>query len=106
MSGQHLWRPLGTNAGRLAAAIAEFEAALPGWWWSVGACSISRDASCGPDRTGPDADLLKLREFDEGFHHDGKGDVADSLSLVMNYAVQQRDLARNASATITLKPVA
>ena len=55
----------------VGAVIDAFEREVPGWWWSVGSCSVSRDASCGPDRNGPDADLLPLPEFDEGFHHDG-----------------------------------
>lgn len=74
----------------LAAVIAEFEQKLPGWWWSVGACSVSRDASCGPDRNGPDGDLLDDREFDDGFHHDGGGTVADSLRIIMEHALTRR----------------
>ena len=52
----------------LQTAIIEFEKALPGWWYSLGICSVSRDASCGPDITGPDAALLEIRQFDGGFH--------------------------------------
>jgi hypothetical protein len=51
-------------------AIAKLNAELPGWWWSVGVCSVSADASIGPDRAGPDASLLGGRLFDEGFHAD------------------------------------
>lgn len=83
-----------TDVQALAAAISEFERRLPGWWWSTAMCSSSRDASCAPDRNGPDADLLKLREFDEGFHHDGVGDVADSLRFVMEYALKRRAALR------------
>src|SRR5678815_158185 len=54
----------------LQTAIIEFEKALPGWWYSLGICSVSRDASCGPDITGPDAALLKIRKFDSGYHCD------------------------------------
>lgn len=80
-----------TDVTDLAAAIAEFEAALPGWWWSLGMCSLTRDASCGPDRTGPDAGLLALRLFDDGFHHDDRdGDVAGSLRIVMAEALAAR----------------
>jgi hypothetical protein len=45
-----------TDANDLIAAIQEFEAALPGWWWSIGSCGLTRDASCGPPRAmcGPD----------------------------------------------------
>ena len=82
----------------LARAIAEFETSLPGWWWSVGKCSISLDASCGPDRAGPDADLLKIREFDDGFHHDGLTSVADSLRAVTTWALQAKMRARSQSS--------
>ncbi|WP_231343689.1 hypothetical protein [Methylorubrum sp. B1-46] len=51
---------------------------------------MSRDASCGPDRNGPDADLLKHRDFDEGFHHDGNGETADSLRIVMEHALRRK----------------
>jgi hypothetical protein len=37
-----------TDGNDLFAAIQEFEAALPGWWWSIGSCGLTRDASCGP----------------------------------------------------------
>jgi hypothetical protein len=63
-----------TDTDAVGAAIREFEAALPGWWWSICVCSVSRDASCAPDIAGPDADLLQERTFDEGLpqRHTGK----------------------------------
>ena len=79
------WQP--TSATDLAAAIVQFEQTLPGWWWKVGTCSVSRDASCGPDRAGPDAHLLAIRLFDEGFHCDACGTVAESLRDVMDQAL-------------------
>lgn len=88
------------NPAELAAAIAEFEERLPGWWWSTGSCSISRDASCGPDRSGPDADLLRIKEFDEGFHHDGEGTVAESLKLVLEHAIERRQAVRAAGPKV------
>lgn len=75
----------------LSAAIQEFEAALPGWWFSLGACSVSRDASCGPDRRGMDAKLLEERQFDDGFHcDDADGSLASSLRDVMRQALIAR----------------
>jgi hypothetical protein len=88
------------DAKKLAETIVEFGAKLPGWWWSVGCCSVSRDASCGPDRNGPDADLLADRELDAGIHHDGEGSVADSLRLVMEYALARRAELRTASPVL------
>lgn len=79
-----------TDTEELTKAIAEFESSLPGWWWSVGHCSVSRDASCGPDRNGPDAYLLNDRLFDNGFHYDGEGSLADSLREVMREALAEK----------------
>lgn len=80
----------------LALAIAEFERALPGWWYTAGKCSVSRDASCGPDRTGPDAHLLGCRIFDNGFHFDDPADestMAGSLREVLALALDARAAA-------------
>ena len=86
-----------TDIDDLGAAISEFEAALPGWWWSVCVCSRTRDASCGPDAAGPDYDLLSLPEFDDGFHCDDEaGTLASSLRHVMRRAMEERTRARSA----------
>lgn len=84
-----------TNVHTLTLAILEFERSLPGWWWSVCVCSRSRDASCGPDMSGPDADLLLLedRSFDDGFHYDDESPtatLATSLRNVMYEAFEAR----------------
>lgn len=79
------------HADELVAAIRDFETALPGWWFTIGSCSVSRDASCGPDRQGPDAALLRRRLFDDGFHvdlHDGS--LADALREATRLAVKAR----------------
>ena len=74
-------------------AIDEFKRRLPDWWWSVGECSISADASCGPDRNCKDAHLLVFDEFDNGFHHNEPmpASCADSLIKVMNEALQKKE---------------
>ena len=77
----------------LQAAIIEFEKALPGWWYSLGICSVSRDASCGPDPNGPDAALLKIRKFDSGYHcddHHPDSTMADALRNVMAQALEAK----------------
>lgn len=80
-----------TNTDDLAVAIKEFEKALPGWWYSLGNCSVSRDASCGPDRTGQDAHLLTNRLFDDGFHCDDReGTMAESLRDVTRQALEAK----------------
>lgn len=92
------WRAT-TDLPDLLAAIEEFERLLPGWWYSLGTCSVSRDASCGPDRTGPDADLLEQKLFDDGFHHDDReGSMADSLRIVMEAALKARKSFRDSVA--------
>lgn len=86
-----------TDLRALQVAVAEFERALPGWWWSVGACSISAHASCGPDMNGADKHLLPQkvgddRTFDEGFHRDAAqpAQVAESLLDVMRQGLAAR----------------
>jgi len=89
-----------SDTAELAKAIKEFEDALPGWWWSVCTCSVSRDASCAPDINGPDADLLKLHTFDNGFHCDDRnGTLASSLRRVMRMALEAKAQARRALAS-------
>jgi hypothetical protein len=43
----------------LETAIAEFKAKLPGWWFSLGECQVSADASCGPTRESPHIALIR-----------------------------------------------
>jgi hypothetical protein len=77
-----LWQP--ENTDELAAAIRDIEAKLPGWWWTTGACSVSRHASCGPDRQGPAAHLCETLVFGNGFDVDlAEGSCADALRDVM-----------------------
>ncbi|MGI4797006.1 MAG: hypothetical protein ACRYG8_23735 [Janthinobacterium lividum] len=83
-----------TDTQSLASAIAEFEVALPGWWWSVCVCSLTRDASCGPDMAGPDHELSREHEFDDGFHcDDAEGTLASSLRDVMQQALDAKRAA-------------
>jgi hypothetical protein len=78
----------------LVDAIREFKTKLPGWWWRVGECSVSCDASCGPDIAGPDQHLLSLREFDEGFDVDLKqpSTLAEALKTVTRAALMARQI--------------
>lgn len=80
------------RATGLEYAIEQFKEVLPGWWYSVGECSVSCDASCGPDRTGPDATLLSIRQFDDGFHSDlpQPSTMADALRDVTAQAIEAR----------------
>jgi len=65
----------------LEAALDVLAKELPGWWWQVGSCHVSADATIGPDRGGPDDHLLQFREFDNGIDNDLKhpATCADAL---------------------------
>lgn len=81
-----------TDTQDMAAAVAEFETSLPGFWWSVGQCSVGAHASCAVDGNGPQSYLLKGIEtnhpFDSGFHCDTSGgSPAEALRDVMRQAV-------------------
>jgi len=55
----------------LERAIRQFRHCLPGWWFSVGECDISCDASIAPMKASPDIALIPHdRRFDDGFHVD------------------------------------
>lgn len=95
-----------TDTADFASAVLEFESALPGFWWSVGQCSVGAHASCGVDGNGDQKDLLDQmptndaglmidadgngfeHPFNDGFHVDTSGgSPADALRDVMAQAV-------------------
>lgn len=82
----------GTDTADFAAAVSEFEAALPGFWWSVGQCSVGAHASCAVDGSGVQSHLLvgvKAGEpLDVGFDCDTDGGTpAEALRNVMQQAL-------------------
>ena len=80
----------------LEVAIAEFKAALPGWWFMVCECQVSCDASCAPTTDSPDIDLIEVNpDFDSGFHVDLRqpSTLADALRHVMNAALAAKAAA-------------
>ena len=89
----------GTDTHDLAAAVSEFEAALPGWWWSVGQCSVGAHASCALDGKGPPKLVAKIKfgePLDDGFHCDTSGgSPAEALRNVMEQAVAYLATIRN-----------
>lgn len=85
-----LARRLPSDTASLSAAIAEFEAVLPGWWWRVCTCNLTRDASCGPDFRDERCSSEDIENFDEGFHCDHKGTLADALRDVMRQALEAK----------------
>lgn len=75
----------------LEAAITEFKAALPGWWFSVCECQVSADASCAPTRESPHIHLIEHdARFDGGFRADlpQPATLADALRAVMGEALK------------------
>lgn len=83
----------GTDTTEFARAVAEFEMTLPGFWWSVGQCSVGAHASCAVDGRGAQAHLLNGVSagdpFDSGFHCDTHGGTpAEALRSVMRDALE------------------
>lgn len=90
--------PWNTDADELAAVVKEFERRLPGFWWSVGQCSVGAHASCAVDGSGDQAHLIDLIQygdpFDAGFHCDTvKGTPAEALRDVMEQALADPRIA-------------
>lgn len=57
-------------------AIRRFARDLPGWWYSVGDCQVSADASCAPTIHSKHNELISQdRSFDSGFHTDLRKDI-------------------------------
>ena len=82
-----------TDTADFGRAVAEFETALPGFWWSVGQCSVGAHASCAVDGNGCQAHLLSGvgvgEPFDTGFHCDTTGgSPAEALRDIMRQAVE------------------
>jgi hypothetical protein len=80
----------------LEAAIAEFKAELPGWWYSICECQVSCDASCAPTTETADIDLIEVNPaFDSGFHADLRqpSTLAEALRDVMAQAREAKAAA-------------
>lgn len=87
-----------TNVEEFASAVAEFESKLPGFWWSVGQCSVGAHASCSVDGAGVQSHLLEGISpgdpFDSGFHVDTeRGSPAEALRAVMRLALEDPRIA-------------
>jgi len=87
-----------TNTNDFARAVAEFERRLPGFWWSVGQCSVGAHASCAVDGAGAQSALLEGIEagdvLDSGFHCDTvKGSPSEALRDVMLQALADHRVA-------------
>lgn len=81
----------------IESAIERFKAALPGWWYTLGECERSCDASCAPTRESQDLALIPFDErFNSGFHCDlpQPSTLADALGAVAHLALLARLVAR------------
>lgn len=89
-----------TSQGDLSAAIAEFKAALPGWWYSVCECQVSCDASCAPTTESEHINLIQVSgdRFDAGFHVDipQPSTLAEALRNVMQQALSEIAIRKGA----------
>lgn len=77
----------------IEAAIAEFKQKLPGWWFSLGECQVSCDASCAPTSESADLALIPLDDrFNCGFHADIEqpATLEEALRQVMREALEAR----------------
>lgn len=82
----------------LLQAVARLESELPGWWWRVGHCHVSSDASIGPDYNDP-AHGARLHDewpdelFDQGLHIDlpQPSTLAAALHFVIDEALARRN---------------
>lgn len=86
--------------------IARFKQALPGWWFTLGECEKSCDASCAPTRESDDLALIPHDErFNSGFHCDLPQPccLSDALYVVMREAVFARRFAIRAASTTAPK---
>lgn len=75
-----------SDPDNLELSIKIFKKILPGWWFRIGECQVSSDASCGPTRESPHICLINFDDrFDSGFHADlsQPSTMAEALSTVM-----------------------
>ena len=81
----------------LETCIQVFRQELPGWWFSIGECEVSCDASCAPTKLSDDISLIPYdKRFDEGFHVDlsQPSTLAEALDDAMTEALEARVVAK------------
>lgn len=86
MDSEHDWHI--TPATGLEEAIAEFKAALPGWWFRVGECQVSCDATCAPTR---ESEHIALIPLDARFNHGFDADLPQPSTLAEALRTVQED---------------
>lgn len=80
---------------QLEDTIAAFKSEFPGWWYTLGECQVSCDATIAPTTESVDIELIREAgdEFDAGFSVDlaQPSTLSEALIYVM-------DMARKAKA--------
>lgn len=72
-------------------AIVRFKRDLPGWWYSLGECQVSCDASCAPTALSEHIVLIpRDGRFNDGFHADlpQPSTLAEALDTVRRDALE------------------
>ena len=85
---QEIW-PTDCHGG-IENVIKRFKAELPGWWYSLGECQVSCDASCAPTSHNADLSLIPLDDrFNSGFHVDvpQPSKLSSALLIVLHDAL-------------------
>lgn len=69
-------------------AISEMKEKLPGWWFTIGECSVSCDATVGPDVAYCPEWMLEA--FDAGIDNDLRqpSTIAEALRGAVNKAIK------------------
>ena len=87
---------LTSDLSGLTAAIERLRRELPGWWFTVGECQVSCDATVAPMGDGVDAHLIDDTDsdprFDSGFDYDisQPSTLADALNGAIDDALAAR----------------
>lgn len=90
-----------TKQDGLEAAIADFKAALPGWYYMVCECQVSCDATVAPTTDTQDINLIRHSgdDFDAGFRVDlaQPSTLAEALRSAMKLALEAKAKRRMAA---------
>ena len=76
--------------GDIGGAVARLNRELPGWWWRVGSCQVSADATIAPTVESEDVNLVNCAEaLDVGFDCDLRhpATIADALNGAIDKAL-------------------
>lgn len=93
---------LTSDLSGLATAIERLRRELPGWWFKIGECQVSCDATVAPMGDGQDAALIEFNnDFDRGFDCDLRqpSTLAEALNGAIDMALAARAAALQSKST-------